>query len=509
MNATSASTDSVSTTPTAPGDRAQRRAAARRRTLALGSAALLASGTGAIVAVTSGIASASGPLDVTTCADSGGGSLRDAIAYANGHGGPDTITITASCPIASPVALISTLEVTGDGLTITGPGASAFVLDGDDSVRVLKVTGSGDFAISGVGIQAGYTLDGDGAGLWSRTSGAVTITGVSFSDSTAQGDARGGGANVRGAGSVTIADSTFASNQGTQGGGGLYVNQVGDVTLTGDVFLDNAASSGAGGGAHFYSVDSLTITDSTFSGNEATGSAGGLYAGNSGPITVSSSTFDGNSASNGGGIRIYSNRGDIRIVNSTITGNAAAVNGGVALLYFYGDAEIAFTTIADNTNGGLATTGLPEQTLTVTGSIFSGNAVPASLYFEVRVDNADVTVVEDHNLFDGAVLGFTPDATDVLYADPLLGALADNGGPTRTRALGAGSPAIGAGPTSFAPFPGSEYDQRGVGFDRVSGGEDNVTVVLADIGAFEVQAVRPTPQPTPEPEPQPEPTFTG
>lgn len=58
--------------------------------------------------------------------------------------------------------------------------------------------------------------------------------------------------------------------------------------------------------------------------------------------------------------------------------------------------------------------------------------------------------------------------------NPRVGALANNGGPTQTHALLAGSPAIDAGDSSY--FPGN--DQRGAGFPRVRGGR-------LDIGAFE------------------------
>ena len=62
-------------------------------------------------------------------------------------------------------------------------------------------------------------------------------------------------------------------------------------------------------------------------------------------------------------------------------------------------------------------------------------------------------------------------------ADPLLGPLADNGGPTLTHALLPGSPAINAGDPGAASLP--EFDQRGPGFPRVAAGR-------IDIGAFEL-----------------------
>jgi hypothetical protein len=60
--------------------------------------------------------------------------------------------------------------------------------------------------------------------------------------------------------------------------------------------------------------------------------------------------------------------------------------------------------------------------------------------------------------------------------DPLLGPLADNGGPTLTHALLSGSPAIDAGNNAYA----TDWDQRGEGFPRIVNG-------IIDIGAFEYQ----------------------
>src|SRR5207248_5776427 len=88
---------------------------------------------------------------------------------------------------------------------------------------------------------------------------------------------------------------------------------------------------------------------------------------------------------------------------------------------------------------------------------------------------------------DGA--GILIGTGDQINTDPMLGPLQDNGGPTFTHALLPGSPAIDAGDPSFAPPP--FFDQRGPGFDRVSGSR-------IDIGSFEVQAGgTPTPTSTP------------
>ena len=67
--------------------------------------------------------------------------------------------------------------------------------------------------------------------------------------------------------------------------------------------------------------------------------------------------------------------------------------------------------------------------------------------------------------------------------DPLLGPLADNGGPTLTHALQPGSPAINRGDPA-AP----RQDQRG--YSRLG---------VPDVGAFEFNGIPPTPTPTPTP----------
>ena len=93
----------------------------------------------------------------------------------------------------------------------------------------------------------------------------------------------------------------------------------------------------------------------------------------------------------------------------------------------------------------------------------------------------DGTLSGSNNLIEDGSGGLA----DSITGDPLLGPLADNGGPTMTHALLPGSPAIDAGNNALAVDANGNpltNDQRAAGFDRIFGG-------TVDIGAFEFETI--------------------
>ena len=137
----------------------------------------------------------------------------------------------------------------------------------------------------------------------------------------------------------------------------------------------------------------------------------------------------------------------MRVTNSTIIGNSTANSNG----------------------GGIRKDG--TTTATISNSIIAGNT--AQTDGDLSGEGVNLT----NNLI-GIPTGLTID--DILDVN-----LADNGGPTWTHALVAGSPAINAGDNSLATddakVTGNSLatDQRGTGFERILGG-------TVDIGAIEV-----------------------
>jgi hypothetical protein len=144
------------------------------------------------------------------------------------------------------------------------------------------------------------------------------------------------------------------------------------------------------------------------------------------------------------------------VVNSTISGNSATGDDSVGGGIYGSDIIVISSTVTGNSaerGGGLA---YDFGTIEVEDSIVAGNeaANPA------LADCAGAVESQGGNVF-GAPAACGPAPSDIGLIDPELGPLADNGGPTLTHAIGAGSPAIGQ-----ARGDTPKRDQRGVRRDN-------------------------------------------
>jgi hypothetical protein len=254
----------------------------------------------------------------------------------------------------------------------------------------------------------------------------------------------------------TVQNLTIANGKNAGGTGGGIENR-GTLTVTNSTFSGNSTGfcllcgpSGYGGGIE--NRGTLTVTNSTFSGNSA-GGGGGIDS--SGTLTVTNGTFSGNSAFDGGGI---GSGGTLTVTNSTFSGNFA-FNGNGAITTYFG-------------------------TVTVTNSIFSGNSASGGNCYGAVTDGG-------HNIDDGTTCGFTgtsctnTNGSSFCNTNPQLdpAGLANNGGPTQTIALQAGSPAINAGEESVcAAPPVNNFDQRR--YPRPGTGATNCS-----IGAYEYNSL--------------------
>lgn len=252
--------------------------------------------------------------------------------------------------------------------------------------------------------------------------------------------------------SWSVYNSVFSSNNATGqpgnpdmgGNGGAISNDGGPyhLTICGTKLVNNTAV--AFGGAVFQVSNSgdgfTTVGDSTVQGNASTKSkhSGGMYIqGTKGAI--SGSTFAGNMATFAGGLFVTPNAGkanSVDLLNVTFTKNqASALEVDAAIT-----GAIKGATIADNDKG------------------VSGGA-KLSIGDSVVANNAGGNCTAAHASAGGGNVQFPQGGTactsDVAYGDPMLGALAANGGPTETMLPAAGSAAAKAGKACPAT------DQRG------------------------------------------------
>lgn len=269
--------------------------------------------------------------------------------------------------------------------------------------------------------------------------------------------------------SVVISNVTIQNgDSGSGDGGGIFVETAGSSLVLNQVTIDNNVAGGVGGGIR--SNGFLVIVGSTISGNRAVNDAGGIYV-NLQPMTLLNSTISGNMTNErGGGINTVF--AIINVTNSTISNNDAGDDGGgIAVTGVGGEANLNNVTVTGNTadidsdgsgdGGGFR--GSPTSTIKdtiIAGNIDTGGEAP-DCFLEV--------ISQGYNLIqDTTGCTITADTfTNVTGEDPLLVALANNGGSTQTHALQSGSPAIDAAtPAGCTDTLGNPLMQDQRGFPR-------------------------------------------
>jgi len=213
--------------------------------------------------------------------------LREAIANANNNAstysecvagsGNDTIIFNSSLGTAT-ITLASALPTIIDGAGLMIDGDNRITLNGNDSVRVLYVSGGTLLTLQNISVTHGNATSG-GGGLYNE--GTVTIIHSAFSNNSATGS---GGGVTNNSGTATITNSTFSNNSATGDGGGV-ANINGTLTIANSAFSNNSAN---GGGGVINNSGTATILNSTFSGNIATYAGGGVatWKGSASPPTT-------------------------------------------------------------------------------------------------------------------------------------------------------------------------------------------------------------------------------
>lgn len=362
--------------------------------------------------------------------------------------------------------------------------------------------------------------------------GNFTAINVNFKDNTTgsldENDVAGGAVYVFNVPRSVFANCTFTNNRSSNGG--AIGNLGSDLVVINSVFNDNIAQgvngflTGHGGAINIDGVSlsgqnrEFTLCGCQFNRNEATkqgGAVNGVVTQNRGVNTLfDRCSFDNNqttSNESGQGGAVFfmedddtsgegSGTGSFRVLNTTFSNNSVySQGGGLWTLMPVAGFDAINCTFANNETrnnelgmgGGLAISNGPSTVTNCTfaynyawfhgGGIQAGGDKDVTLSNCIFYENTSTREFAGYNtnseLIDGGnniqfpvTYGKIVTATEI-NEDPLLGNLADNGGPTRTIALPSNSPAVNAGNAATAPTT----DQRGENRDS-----------QPDIGAYEL-----------------------
>jgi CSLREA domain-containing protein len=476
--------------------------------------------------------------DDTLVPGDGNCTLREAINNANSNSdttggdcaagaGADTIILPGGIYTLTIAGAEENNNTTGDldvrdNLMIEGAGAEVTIIDGNSLDRVLDIpVGSLTVELNNLTVANGYHLGtpsvGYGGGIRNLSGSDLTLNASIVRNNMVEGEDYGTGAGIYHInGSLTLNDSVIQENASLPADnsccGGIITaasgqpatvilnnsqvisntaangagiantassNSVSTVILNDSLVAGNIASEFTGGIWATYNVGTvnaatvLTLNRSTVRDNQAAGLAGGISAlgipaNNIGAIvTLNQSTISGNQASIGGGLRVNGAL-EVTVSNSTLSGNVATSTGGG----IYTNSPV--TLINSTLSGNLATDGGAGIYNDSAGVVTIRNSLVANSAGSDCAGGGSWSTGGYPNLNgDGSCPGFT------ITTDPLLGPLQDNGGPTWTHALLAGSPALDtADDVVCATPPVNGVDQRGV--SRSQG-------LACDIGAFELE----------------------
>ncbi|MBK8466537.1 MAG: hypothetical protein IPL32_11955 [Chloracidobacterium sp.] len=316
----------------------------------------------------------------------------------------------------------------------------------------------------------------------------------------------------------SIATATTGCATGACNGfaGGLY-NQQGRMILLNSSISGNSSSHyhpGIRNLASTQAAATLDITNSTISNNSSSfddaqgGGAANIVGGSfDAAINIDHSTISGNTltgnVSLGGGLLNVGNTGGsavMNITNSTISGNSSHDVAGIYSDGAFGTCVIDFSTITGNVaDAASGDGGGIYQDTTAGGATFVSNSISANNVASVNVDINDLPTSLNYNHIENPDAFFVVAANDVIGSDPLLGPLANNGGPTLTHIPGLPVRDLIPTGTNGCGSPVSN-DQRGA--LRPAGGG-------CDKGSVEFDGPTPTPTLTATASPSPTNTATA
>lgn len=253
---------------------------------------------------------AAATLTVTTAADSGAGSLRQAIADAapgdtidfDSRAARETIKlINGRMTIRKNLTIAA--STSGPKVTIDALGKSCvFDIGRTTTITLSNLCITGARTTSGGAVINGGTLTMKNCAVWM----AQQLTNC---------------CGIFNGGTLTMIDCTVAGNTETEKyyihGGGIYNS--GTLTMTGCTISDNFADSGGG----LYNTGTVSMTACTLANNTGKHGGGGIY--NEGTVSLVACTLADNFSKSGSAIT--NDRGGTVTMKSTLVGKSSPTAG--------------------------------------------------------------------------------------------------------------------------------------------------------------------------------------
>lgn len=469
-------------------------------------------------------------------------SLREAVGNANLCPGAQTIQLPAGHYPLTLVGAGEDLNATGDlditdDLTILGDGVPSISGENQDRIfeifnpavvtldLLILINGSEQLggavynhATTTIGrssihtnvavVPPGGSGSSGGGGIFNEA-GSLTLNNTQVFGNVAD---LGGGIHNFATASLTLDNVLLQGNVANQTAGGLWNNFASNATLTDVELRENEASNNAGG---IYNAGHLEGDLLTLAENVAGLDGGGLYVDNDGETFLYDAWFTNNNASAGGaafnqglthlyrsgmnnnsalgglGGGAYNNvAGLLFLQNTTVSANMINAPPGLpggSGIFNIGDMRLEFVTVAYNNRDGLRNDA--GGMMTIRSSIVTYHAQ------DNCTGSTPMGPSQGYNMEDQDTCNMI-EPSDQVNTDPMLAALASNGGNGLSHMLNPGSPAIDSGD----PDKCIAEDQRSVA--RPQG-------VECDRGSIEVESATLGPPPTPVPTPTSAPATLG
>ncbi len=290
-------------------------------------------------------------ITVTTTADNGNGSLRNAIATAKSG---DTIQFIKD--LADKTITLTSGQLTLDkDLTIDGSGASGLTISGNKASRVFLLEQKHEATLKNLTIANGKTM-GAGGGIDTGHESTLVLENVNVNNNVSE---LGGGLRVGHLSKATIINSSFVGNDGTLtnqysgfSGGAIAQNESrAQLIIKGSHFENNVGS--IGGAIYSFSGVTFTVEDSVFRKNVAKDGSGGAI------FTDGVSSKDYASG--------FADDGKIIIRGSRFEDNKAKKEGGALFLWGYTQSQ-----------------GYKDDRAIIEDTVISGNVVEADATGEAK-----------------------------------------------------------------------------------------------------------------------------